>query len=132
MDGLMSKILIAEDDMDSRDALAGLLRFAGYEVVCASNGREAFRVAFQDQPDLVVLDLAMPGVDGAFFLQTVRSYLRFATLPVIVWTGYPDGRLADAVRALNVRNIITKGQSTFEELLTAIRNALDGMEKKEN
>lgn len=85
-----SPILIVEDDADSRDSLAGILGDAGYEVVTASNGREALDLltaAGGMAPSLIVLDLEMPVMSGWEFLETIRNYLRLASIPVVVHTG---------------------------------------------
>ena len=120
----MPQILIAEDNADSCEALAELLKNEGHEICCASNGKEAFKKVFAHIPDLIVLDLAMPGADGALFLETIRSYLRFTTLPVVVWTGYPEGPLAEIARTLDVEAVIAKGKASYDDLLAAIRKAL--------
>lgn len=60
----MAKILIAEDERDIRDLITFTLRFAGYEVIAASNGEEAVTLALQEVPDLILLDVRMPRMTG--------------------------------------------------------------------
>jgi CheY-like chemotaxis protein len=128
----MAEILIAEDDADSRDALAKLLEIEGYRVVCAANGKDAFKAVLTHLPDLIVLDLFMPDVDGALFLETIRSYLRFSNLPVVIWTGHPDSPLATLARSLKVRSVVAKGLPSYDEILTAIHKALNGKAHKKD
>jgi CheY-like chemotaxis protein len=60
----MAKILVADDEQDIRDLLGFTLKFAGHEVIMASNGEEAFQLAQQEKPELVLLDVRMPRMNG--------------------------------------------------------------------
>jgi DNA-binding NarL/FixJ family response regulator len=75
-------------------------------------------------PDLVILDLFMPEMDGANFLEIIRSYLRLQSLPVIVLTGLPDSPVVDRARFLKVNAILVKGKATLEEIAEAVRTEL--------
>lgn len=86
----MANVLIVEDAYDGTEALATFLRKAGHQVTLAGNGKEALAAVLQSTPDVVLLDLFMPELDGPTFLEIVRSYLRMFSLPVVVLTGLPD------------------------------------------
>src|ERR1700722_5407727 len=116
----MPPILIVEDDVDSRDALASFLRMEGHDVQFASNGAEALRQVLFHTPVLIVLDLMMPDMDGATLLEILRSYSRFRAVPVIVWTGHPDSPAARLVRKLRVDSVVEKGKPNYDNILTAI------------
>jgi DNA-binding response OmpR family regulator len=60
----VAKILIAEDERDIRDLITFTLNFAGHEVLQAANGEEAVQIALAEKPDLVLLDVRMPNMDG--------------------------------------------------------------------
>jgi DNA-binding response OmpR family regulator len=60
----MAKILIAEDERDIRDLITFTLRFAGHEVVAATNGEEAYEKALKEIPDLILMDVRMPRMTG--------------------------------------------------------------------
>lgn len=120
----MGHILVVEDDRDSAEVLAAYLTKAGYEVECARNGREAMIALLARTPDLLVLDLILPNMDGPTLLEVVRSYLRLHALPVVVYTGVPDNSLADRVRQLNVGAILAKGKHTLADVVTCIRREL--------
>jgi DNA-binding response OmpR family regulator len=60
----MAKILIAEDERDIRDLITFTLNYAGYEVLQATNGEEAVQMALDEKPDLILLDVRMPLMDG--------------------------------------------------------------------
>src|SRR3954462_7873766 len=104
----MAHILIVDDDTDGRTALCQFLEKSGHEVDCVSNGREALAAVLARAPDLIVLDLFMPEVDGPSLLEILRSYLRLQSLPVVVMTGLPDSPLADRARHLKVNAILLK------------------------
>lgn len=117
-------ILIVDDDRDGRDALCQFLRRAGYEVECVSDGRDALAAVLARKPDLIVLDLFMPQMDGGGLLEILRSYLRLQSLPVIVLTGLPDSPLVERARFLKVNTILVKGKATFEDILRAVQQEL--------
>ncbi len=60
----MAKILIAEDERDIRDLITFTLGFAGYDVITATNGEEAFQKALEVMPDLILMDVRMPRMTG--------------------------------------------------------------------
>lgn len=66
----------------------------------------------------------MPEIDGAGFLEVIRSYLRLQSLPIIVWTGVPDSPMLDRARHLKVNTILVKGKPTFDDVLGAIKREL--------
>jgi two-component system, cell cycle response regulator DivK len=84
----MKKILIAEDDPPSSDLLFELLTAKGYDVVQSADGAEAVGKIEQFAPDLILLDIQMPVLDGFAVLRWVRQHPRFAYLPVAALTAY--------------------------------------------
>ena len=120
----MAKLLIVDDGADSRESLAVVFRDLGHKVTCVPNGREALSVVLTDMPDVVLLDLLMPEMDGPSFLEVVRSYLRFQSLPVVILTGLGDSPMIDRARALKVNAILVKGKATPDDILQALQEAL--------
>ena len=120
----MARILIVEDDADSCMPLATFLRSKGYEVDCLPNGKEALVAVIAQTPDLIILDLFMPEMDGAGLLEIMRSYLRLQSLPVILWTGLPDSPLVERARHLKVNDVLVKSKATFDDILNAVEMAL--------
>ncbi len=82
----MSKILIAEDNLVNRELLRELLEIRGHTVAEACDGEEALRVIEQTQPDLVLLDIGMPLLDGFGVIRKIRENPRFASMPVVALT----------------------------------------------
>ena len=119
----MAKILIVDDDADARESLALVFRQHGHTATCVPNGRDALARVLADLPDVVVLDLLMPEMDGPSFLEVVRSYLRFQSLPVVILTGLGDSPMVDRARALKVNSILAKGKATPEDIMKAVEEA---------
>jgi CheY-like chemotaxis protein len=84
----MSKVLIAEDNAVNRELLRELLEMRGYTVVEACDGGEALRMSEETQPDLVLLDIGMPVLDGFAVVAKIRENPRLAQLPVVAVTAY--------------------------------------------
>lgn len=115
-----ARILIVDDEPNILGTLAPLLRTRGYEVLTAMNGRTAVESAERDKPDLIVLDLGLPDIDGVDVCRQVRESLH---MPIIVLSA--RGAEGDKVRALDVGadDYMTKPFGA-EELLARIRVAL--------
>jgi two-component system, cell cycle response regulator DivK len=84
----MIKVLIAEDNAINRELLRELLEMRGYSVVEACDGQEALNVIEQTNPDLLLLDIGMPVLDGFALIRKIRETSRLATLPVVAVTAY--------------------------------------------
>ncbi|MGA7382682.1 MAG: response regulator [Terriglobales bacterium] len=84
----MNKILIAEDNPVNRELLRELLESRGYSVTEASNGQEALRSIEQSRPDVLLLDLNMPVLDGFGAVRKIRENPSLASLPVVAVTAY--------------------------------------------
>ncbi|MER5884818.1 response regulator transcription factor [Streptomyces sp. NPDC001941] len=91
----MTRVLVVEDDEDVALALRVLLTRAGYEVVRAADGRDALRRLFADEPDLMILDIGLPVLDGWQVLERTRD---MTDLPVLLLTA--RGAESDRVRGL--------------------------------
>jgi CheY-like chemotaxis protein len=125
--GAMAKVLLVDDEADHTGSLAKVLRAIGHEVATAPNGRDALAHIIGNLPDVVLLDLLMPVMDGPSFLETVRSYTRLQSLPVVVLTALTDSPLIERTRALKVNCILSKGKATSDDVQKAINEALAGM-----
>jgi CheY-like chemotaxis protein len=84
----MTKVLVAEDNPVNRELLRELLENRGYSVIEACNGQEALDMVEQSQPDLMLLDIGMPVLDGFAVIRGIRENPRSATLPVLAVTAY--------------------------------------------
>jgi CheY-like chemotaxis protein len=114
-------ILVIDDHPVAREPLATLLRYEGYDAICAGNGLEALDSMKLLRPDLILLDVLMPKMNGLEFLERVRADPLFRDIPVIALTGSMDPKQIDRLRALSVVEVITKARFTVEQLLEHIR-----------
>jgi CheY-like chemotaxis protein len=122
-------LLVIDDDADAREVLCKYLRKVGHEADCASDGQEALGCILARLPDLIILDICMPDLDGAGFLKALRSYLGMQSLPVVVLTGVPDSPLVERARILRVSSVLVKGTATPQDVLNAVENELVGDRK---
>ena len=122
----MASVLIIDDNLDHSAALARVLASRGHEVRTAPNGREALSQVLSSAPQVILLDLLMPEMDGPSFLEVVRSYLRLQSQPVIVLTGVPDSPMVERTRAMKVNSVLVKGRATSDDIQNAIQSALGG------
>jgi CheY-like chemotaxis protein len=123
----MARILVVDDDADACEVAAERLGRSGHEVECMNNGRDALFRAMDKTPDLIVLDLLMPEMDGTNLLDVVRSYLRLQTLPIVVWTALPlDNPLVERAVRRGVNGVLVKGKSTLDDLAEAVDRELLG------
>src|SRR5437870_13099463 len=116
-----ARILVIDDEAAIRDSLRMMLEYEGYDFVGAATGQEGLALAERDTPDLVLLDVKLPGMDGLEVLDRLRSTNE--TLPVVVISGH--GTISTAVEATK------KGAFEFiekplasERVLVSLRNAL--------
>lgn len=87
-------ILVVDDEADVRAFLTAILAKEGYETVTAANGREALEIVRRSPPDLVILDLQMPGQTGTDFYRKLNQDKELRTIPIIVVSGLAGRHLA--------------------------------------
>ena len=117
----MCSVLIVEDTPVVREPLERLLRYEGYETVAASNGVEALEAMRRRTPDVILLDVAMPKMNGVRFLQQLRGEERWRGVPVILLTAVMDTTQLRLARELCVREVLFKPKFTVQDLLEQIR-----------
>ena len=116
----MASILVVDDDADARDALFRFLKSLGHQVKSAPNGREALDSILAEIPDLIVLDLLMPEMNGAGLLEVLRAYLRLQALPVIIWTAAETSPILERARQLKANAVLIKAKTTIDEIRQTI------------
>jgi DNA-binding response OmpR family regulator len=121
----MPTILIVDDAVLHREAVSRLLEHEGFTVLRANDGRAAWVLMYHHSPDLVLLDLVMPMMDGVTLLRMIRGCHRWHELPVIVLTGATDDhRLIENVRELEIQGLVPKASFNFDDLLSRIKQHL--------
>lgn len=121
-EGVSRRILIVEDNLDSRLLLSKLLRLSGYEVSTACDGDAGYEQASKETPDLIVTDVNMPGSDGIEFVKRVRTDSRLAATPIMVVTAY-GSNIAQQARIAGADAALDK-PFDFDRFLEAIKDLL--------
>ena len=119
----MAKILLVEDDDAFRIFCRVALEASGYEVLEARDGTVAVEQALRHRPDLVVLDLWLPGLTGSGVLRVLRANRRFDRVPVIVLSGVPDVKDREGLLSFGADEVLEKPIST-EALADQVRRWL--------
>ena len=119
---MKSRILVVDDEAEIRRSVRMILEYEGFEVLEASSGPDGVALAERESPDLVFLDIKMPGMDGLDALQRIKASNE--ALPVVIISGH--GTVSTAVEATKAGafDFIEKPLTT-ERVLVTIRNALD-------
>ena len=117
----MKKILIVDDDKDLCFNLASILKEEGHEVITAADGKQALKAIDQSAPDLVLLDIKLPGMDGVELLPEMKR--KGSHLPIIMLTANSDVKSAVKAMKLGAYDYITKPFDD-EELILIIKKAL--------
>ena len=119
----MAKVLVVDDEPDIRDLVSVNLRMDGHEVVTAADGDEAVAAAASDAPDLIILDVMMPGRDGFAVLEALKADRGLANIPVVLLTARTEriDRIRGGIEGAVV--YLTKPFSVTE-LLTSVQEVL--------
>jgi two-component system, OmpR family, KDP operon response regulator KdpE len=119
----VAKVLVIEDDVDISRLLGMQLRAGGYDAAYASDAVTAMTVARKERPDLILLDLGLPGGGGLLVLQRLRAIAELAATPVVVVTARTDRSSEEDARAAGAVEFIRKPVEGAE-LVAAIERAL--------
>jgi CheY-like chemotaxis protein len=119
----LRRILIAEDDDDARIALKLMLKLNKFDVLEALNGREAVDSVLLNRPDLVLMDLSLPVIDGLQATREIRQQPEFEHLPIIFVTGYDNKETIDNIHASGGTGFINK-PIEFDDLKKMIESHL--------
>ena len=117
-------VLIVEDDPAARNLLDIFLRRQGFRTMLAADGVEALGRAVAHPPDLVVLDLSMPRLDGLRLLRALRDIDTLSDLPVIITTSRSDVEALSEAKALGVEQYLVKTRYTLKDLSAIVRRHL--------
>ncbi len=96
---MAKKVLIIEDTADIADALKILIEMQGYNAVIAGDGQEGCRMALEELPDLVLMDISMPEMDGLEATREIRSQPANAKTPIVCVSSYTRGHESELIEA---------------------------------
>ncbi|XOU94982.1 MAG: response regulator [Candidatus Kerfeldbacteria bacterium] len=125
MDNKEKKILIIEDDKSLSKAISDKLKRESFEVFTAFDGQEGLEVAFEKKPDLILLDLIMPVMDGIATLKKLRKDLWGSKVPVVILTNLSTGEEVSQAMSQGVYDYLVKTDWELNDIIKVINNKLN-------
>lgn len=121
----MARVLVVDDEPANRLLVAELLKYAGHEAIEAESGVQGLELAKSERPDLVIMDLSMPGMHGTQFIKTLRAQPETSHTRVALYTGTTvDAMLRDFMQLHGIAHVIPKPGEP-EEVLRVVSLALE-------
>ena len=119
-----ARVLLVDDYPDAREMYSEYLQFSGFDVVEAANGMEALQRAVDTAPDIILMDLSLPVMDGWEATRRLKADKRTATIPVVALTGHALAGISEGARKAGCDAFVTK-PCLPEDLVKEIRKVLD-------
>lgn len=116
----MARILIVDDAVEIQQVICELLSMCGHEVLTASSGPEAMDTLANTHPDLVLLDISMPGMNGFDVLSAMRSIPGTQDVKVMMMTALADRESIAKARSLGAMDFVIKGSVDIDDLLNRV------------
>jgi two-component system cell cycle response regulator DivK len=117
-------ILVVDDYEDAREMYAEYLRFCGFRVAEARNGSEALEQAFSLKPDLILMDLSLPGLDGWEATRQLKADERTRQIPVVALTGHALAGASEGAKRAGCDSFVTK-PCLPDDLVVEVRRMLE-------
>ena len=117
------RVLLVDDYPDARAMYGEYLEFSGFDVVEAANGEEALARALDAGPDIIVMDLSLPVMDGCEATRRLKADARTAAIPVVALTGHALAGISDGARQAGCAAFVTK-PCLPDDLVLEIRRVL--------
>jgi two-component system cell cycle response regulator DivK len=121
-------ILVVDDYQDAREMYAEYLQFSGFRVAEAKNGNEAVEKAFELRPDLILMDLSLPGKDGWEATRELKSDERTRHIPVVALTGHALAGASEGAKKAGCDSFVTK-PCLPDDLVVEVRRMLNAVQK---
>jgi two-component system response regulator VicR len=118
------KILVIEDEKPLLNALSTKLQNEGYEVIEAENGEIGLKLAIKQQPDLILLDIILPKMDGITVLENLRENAWGKTAKVIILSNLSDWDNTQRAVNLNVHDYLVKSDWNIKDVIKKVKNKL--------
>ena len=120
----MASVLMVDDVPLFRDVVLHALQRAGHQVACAANGAAAVEALKTMKPDLILLDLAMPEMNGLAFLKQLRADKALARTPVIVVSALSEAVEVKEAMKIGVQGHLLKSRFSLEQLITMVQRVV--------
>ena len=118
------RVLLVDDYPDAREMYAEYLEYSGFEVVAAENGIEALQRAIDSAPDIILMDLSLPVMDGWEATRRLKADKRTASIPVVALTGHALAGISEGAKKAGCDAFVTK-PCLPEDLVKEIRRVLE-------
>ena len=118
------RVLLVDDYPDAREMYSEYLQFSGFDVVEAANGIEALQSALERTPDIILMDLSLPVMDGWEATRRLKADDRTASIPVVALTGHALAGISEGAKRAGCDAFVTK-PCLPEDLVKEIRKVLD-------
>lgn len=122
-------ILVVDDYQDAREMYAEYLQFSGFRVAEAKTGNEAIDKAFELRPDLILMDLSLPGMDGWEATRLLKQDERTRHIPVVALTGHALAGASEGARKAGCDSFVTK-PCLPDDLVTEVRRMLNAVQRQ--
>lgn len=120
------KILVVDDDQELREALTTALKLDGYEVITAENGKDGLDTAIKERPDLILLDIWMPRMNGHEMLKQLRRNAWGETVRVVLLTNADDATNVSLASELDGDEYLIKSHTSLETIRKIAKQQLNG------
>jgi len=120
------KILIIEDDGFLLQMYSAKLEMEGYEVISAQDGQKGLKIALKERPDLIILDLKLPELDGFQVLQKIKKNKKTSEIPVLILTNLSQKQDIDQCLDLGAVDYLIKAHFVPSEVIERIKKILQG------
>lgn len=121
----MSKIVCAEDDQLIATSLEEGFKAAGFEVVMAGDGEEAVAKIKAEKPDIVVLDIMMPKLDGIGVVWELKADTGTANIPVVMLTNLSDPATVSKILEAGVTDYLLKSEQSIDQIVDKVSEVMD-------
>ncbi|MCK5412898.1 MAG: response regulator [Candidatus Pacebacteria bacterium] len=123
------KVLIVEDDVYISEMYKIKFESENYKTIVTNNGSEVIKIIEKEKPDIILLDIVMPVMDGFDVLKIIKSNKKFNSIPVVMLTNLSQKESIERVFELGARGYIVKSHFTPSEVVKKVKDILDGNEK---
>src|SRR6266567_9543916 len=120
----MPKVLIIDDDQSMQSLYQRSFSLGGFEVAVAQGGNEGFEMAQTGKPDIILLDMMMPGVNGLEVLEKLKADAATKTIPVIVMSNYSEQNITNRATELGADQYFIKSDIDPTALVDIVRDML--------
>jgi len=108
---MAAKIMVVDDNADCRELMAILLGALGHKVVQAKSGEESLEKAVLEKPDLILMDMLLPGISGLGATAKLKQGVETAAIPIVAFSGWAERQLQDRAKQAGIVAFVTKPTS---------------------